>query len=148
MEKWVAARMQRQRPLTGPSPLSLHAVVSEAAVRLEVGGPDVFARQLERLVDAAQADNLTIQVLAATKDGYGGVASNFMVLHFAEPKIDPPLGYFDGPLGGYMVSDEGDVATMINMFDDLRHMALTETDSAEMLAAILDEHRRRGSRHA
>lgn len=148
VEKRVAARMQRQRPLTGPSPLNLHAVISEAAIRLEVGGHEVFTRQLQRLLDAARSENITIQILAATKDGYGGVASNFTVLHFAEPKTDPPLGYFDAPLGGYMVSDEGDVATMINMFDDLCQMALSEADSAEMLAAILNEHQRKGSNHA
>lgn len=148
VDKWVAARSQRQQRLTGPNPLRLHAVISEAAVRLQVGGPEVFANQLRRLLDAGRADNISIQVLAATKDGYGGVASNFTVLHFADAKIDPPLGYFDGPLGGHMVSDEGDVATMINMFDDLRHMALSEADSAEMLVAILDQQQRKGPTHA
>jgi transcriptional regulator with XRE-family HTH domain len=148
VDKWVAARMRRQQRLREPNPLPLHAVISEAAVRLQVGGPEVFANQLRRLLDAGRAEHTTIQVLAATKDGYGGVASNFMVLHFADAKIDPPLGYFEGPLGGHMVSAEGDVVTMINMFDDLRHMALSETGSAEMLVAILDQQQRKGTTHA
>ncbi|WP_083886109.1 helix-turn-helix domain-containing protein [Actinoalloteichus spitiensis] len=148
VDKWIAARMQRQQRLSGPKPLRLHAVISEAAVRLQVGGPKVFADQLRRLLDAGRADNITVQVLAATKDGYGGVGSNFTVLHFLDARIDPPLGYFDGPLGGHMVSDEGDVVTLVNMFDDLRHMALSEADSAEMLAAILDQQQRKGAAHA
>lgn len=148
VDKWVAARMLRQRRLEGSHPLKLHVVISEAAARLEIGGPDVLVGQLQRLIDAARTDNITIQVLTAAEDGYGGVATNFTVLHFADPKVDPPLGYFDGPLGGHIVSDEGDVATLIAMFDDLRELALPERDSVELLTTILEEHRRRGSNYA
>lgn len=49
---------------------------------------------------------------------------------------------------GHLVSDEGDVAAMVKMFDDVRELALNEADSASMLAAILKEHRRKGRRHA
>ncbi len=87
---------------------------------------------------------LIIEVLSSTQGQHAGIASNFTVLHFADPEIDPPLGYFDGPLGGYLISDAGDVASMVNMFDDLREPALDMADSAELLAAILDEYRRKG----
>ncbi|WP_235877131.1 DUF5753 domain-containing protein [Saccharopolyspora terrae] len=142
VDKWVAARMQRQRRLTAPNPLELHVVVAEAALSLQVGGQEVLVGQLRRLVEASQAPNITIQVLAADSCGSGGIAGNFTVLHFADAKIDPPLGYFDGPLGGHMVSDEGGVVTLMNMFDDLRHMALSEADSAEMLVAVLEQQHR------
>lgn len=148
VDKWVAARLQRQQRLTGPDPLRLHAVICEAALRLEVGGPAVMTAQLERLLAAASSENITVQVLPATQGDHAGIASNFTVLHFADPAIDPPLGYFDGPLGGHLISDEGDVASMVNMFDDLRRPALDAAGSAEMLAAILDEYRRKGGGHA
>jgi len=144
----VAARMQRQQRLTGPNPLRFHAVICEAALRLEVGGPGVMTAQLERLVAAASAENVTIQVLPSTQGQHAGIASNFTVLHFADPMSDPPLGYFDGPLGGYLISDAGDVASMVNMLDDLRQPALDAAESTEMLAAILDEYRRKGGDHA
>lgn len=47
-----------------------------------------------------------------------------------------------------MVSDDSDVADMINMCDDVQKTALTEADSMTMLAAILDEHHRKGNAHA
>lgn len=135
IEKWVAARMRRQQRLRGPAPATLHAVIAEAALHLELGGRADFTRQLECLLDAASRDNITLQVLAA-------------VLHFAEVDEYPPLGCFDGPLGGYIVSDEGDVGTMVKMFDDLRQLALSEAESAELLAANLKKHRRRATTHA
>lgn len=82
-------------------------------------------------------------MLAADSCGSGGVAGNFTVLHFADAKIDSPLGYFDGPLGGHMVSDDAGVVTLINRFDDLRHMALSEADSAEMLVAVPEQQHRK-----
>ncbi|MGH3821321.1 MAG: helix-turn-helix domain-containing protein [Pseudonocardiaceae bacterium] len=139
VEDRVAARMQRQQRLTGPDPLRLHALLTEAALRLEVGGPTVMTAQLERLLAAASTGNITIQVLPSTTWAHVGIGSNFTVLHFADPAIDPPLGYFDGPLGGYLISDPGDVASMVNIFDDLCEPALDAAESAELLAAILDE---------
>ncbi|MFD7504680.1 helix-turn-helix domain-containing protein [Streptomyces sp. NPDC059850] len=148
VEKWVAARMKRQQRLSGPAPATLHAVIAEAALRLEVGGRAVFARQLESLLEVGSRDHITVQVLAARETGYGGVASNFHVLHFAEVDEYPPLACFDGPLGGYIVSDEGDVATMVRMFGDLCQLALSEQDSAELLANTLKRYRRKATTHA
>lgn len=148
VDRWVAARMQRQQRLTSPHLLRFHAILTEAALRLEVGGPAVMTAQLERLLTAANSEHITIQVLPSIQAQHAGIASNFTVLHFADPEIDPPLGYFDGPLGGYLISDAGDVAAMVNMFDDLREPALDAAESTELLAAILDEYRKKGGTHA
>ncbi|MDT0268168.1 helix-turn-helix transcriptional regulator [Streptomyces sp. DSM 44915] len=137
VERWVAARMRRQLRLNGAEPLRVHAVIPEATLRLEVGGPKVLVKQVARLHELSQLEHVTLQVLAADRHGYGGVASNFMVLHFAEPELDPPLGCFDGPLGGYMISEEGDVATLVAMFQDLSRLALSPEDSTELLAKTL-----------
>jgi transcriptional regulator with XRE-family HTH domain len=147
VDKWVAARMHRRQRLTGRNALKLHAVIAEAALRLEVGGPAVMAAQLDRLMSAARSRNITIQVAPNKCGGYEGIASNFMVLQFADAKVDPPLGYFDGPLGGYLVSDEGDVASMIKMLDDLRQSALKPADSTEVIGTILAEYQERGGGH-
>lgn len=139
VDRWVQARMQRQERLAGPSPMHLHAIIAEATLRLAVGSPKVLADQLDHLLDQSKSANITIQVLTAAHDGYGGIATNFTLLHFANPEIDPPMCYFDGPLGGHMISDAGDVATMDGMFGDLRRMALAPDESREMLARVLHE---------
>lgn len=145
VDKWVAARMQRQQRLAGPDPLKLHAVITEAALRLEVGGPRVLTAQLEKLCTDAKADNITIQVLPTTLAAHAGVATNVTVIHFADPRVDRPLGYFDGPLGGNMISHEGAVSDMINIVNDLAEAALNQNESAALIAAILKETREKGS---
>ncbi|RMI43868.1 helix-turn-helix domain-containing protein [Streptomyces triticirhizae] len=139
VERWVAARMRRQLRLVDHRPLRLHAVIPEAVLHLTVGGPKVLKGQLAKLHRMSTAENVTLQVMTADRNGYGGVATNFMTLHFEDPEQDPPLGCFDGPLGGYMISDEGDVATLVAMFDDLSQMALSPEDSTELLAKALAE---------
>ncbi|MGI9004442.1 MAG: Scr1 family TA system antitoxin-like transcriptional regulator [Pseudonocardia sp.] len=42
--------------MTGPDPLRFHTVLTEAALRLEVGGPVVMTAQLERLLAVAGAE--------------------------------------------------------------------------------------------
>ena len=148
VHRWVAARLHRQQRLTATTPLALHCVISEAALRLEVGGPTVITGQLRRLLDAAEAGNITIQVLPLHAGAHPALASNFTILHFADPAADPPLGYFDGPLGGHLVNDTSDVAAIIRIFDDVQKAALTEAESVTMLAGILEEHRRKGDAHA
>lgn len=140
VERWVAARMRRRERLTGPDPLRLHAVIGEAALRLAVIGPEGMAAQLKLLVDMAERDNVTVQVLPGAKGMQAaGVANNFMVLHFADSAADPPLALHDGPLGGYVIHDEGDVAALDTLFSDLAAAALNETDSTALITAIMRE---------
>jgi hypothetical protein len=131
--------MLRQARIAGSDALLLHAVIPEAALRLQIGGPSVLAAQLEWLLISAGAQNVTIQALPSSAGAHPALASNFSVLHFADSKSDPPLGYFDGPIGGYLISDDGEVADMINMFDDVRSIALDEAESVEMITAVLKE---------
>lgn len=144
----VAARMQRQERLRGSDPLRFHAVITESALRLQVGNPTDMAEQLQRLLEVVALDNVTVRVLPSTAGAQIVGASNFYVLHFADRATDPPLGYHDGPLGGYLVDDEGDVASLETLFTDLSRASLPEEESASLIGGILDELTNKGrNRH-
>lgn len=148
VERWTQARMERQRRLTGPRPLKLHVVISESALSLEIGGPDVQTEQIDRVLVASRARNITVQVLPDTESGRAPVHTNFALLHFPDPASDPPLGYFDSPLQGHLIHDQGDVITLIKMFNQVRKAALSPSASAEFLAAILKQRRGEDGEHA
>src|SRR5438067_913686 len=71
IEQRVQARLTRQAVLDRkPKPLRLHAILSEAALAVEVGGPDVLHAQLAHIVELSRRPNVTVQVLRfAAKDG-------------------------------------------------------------------------------
>ncbi|WP_190822138.1 helix-turn-helix domain-containing protein [Saccharopolyspora pogona] len=144
IDKWVAARLRRQHRLFESPVMGFRVVIAEAALRLNVGGPGVMRDQLARLLEVAARDNITVQVLPGSTGAHPGMAGNLAVLDFGDPEVDPPLGYFDGPLGGYLIDDEGDVATMIRILADMRSAALDESSSAAVIAAMLEACREKG----
>ncbi|CAM5473880.1 hypothetical protein STENM36S_07927 [Streptomyces tendae] len=71
----------RQDVLRGEPPLELSAVLDEAVLRREVGGP-VMARQLARLVEAARLPHVRLQVLPFAA-GRIGVTGPFVIFSFS-----------------------------------------------------------------
>jgi transcriptional regulator with XRE-family HTH domain len=67
----VATRMERQKPLDSPDPMLLHAVIDEAAIRREIGGPEVLREQLDHLLALVERPNITLQVVPYTAGAFG-----------------------------------------------------------------------------
>ncbi|MGH3750833.1 MAG: helix-turn-helix domain-containing protein, partial [Micromonosporaceae bacterium] len=59
----VEARMLRQRRLTADEPLRLTTVLSEAALRQQIGGPEVLVAQLRHLATMIEEHPDTLEVL-------------------------------------------------------------------------------------
>jgi transcriptional regulator with XRE-family HTH domain len=138
VDKRVAARLERQRRLTATPPLELWAVVDEAALHREVGGPAVMTEQLEHLLRMGQLPNVKIQVLPTNAGAHGSMSGPICVFSFADP-AEPDIGWLEHPLGGNIVDDPGDVATMAMLFDDLREAALGVRESTRLISALVNE---------
>ncbi|MCZ9339517.1 DUF5753 domain-containing protein, partial [Streptomyces sp. TRM76130] len=63
LEQRVRARMERQAVLSKEHPLQLAAIMDEAALRRQVGGPAVMADQLRRLQELADLPHVSVQVI-------------------------------------------------------------------------------------
>ncbi|MDA3643832.1 helix-turn-helix domain-containing protein [Saccharopolyspora indica] len=134
IDRFVSARMERQRRLLAESPLQLRAVVGESALRRLVGGPDVMREQIERLIDRCQLPNVILQVLPFGAGAHVCPSSAFVVLAFAAD--EEPIGYMDSPLGGHTVDEAEDVTVLRYLFDGLRATALPAAASLELLRSI------------
>jgi transcriptional regulator with XRE-family HTH domain len=75
----VAAVVRRQDRLAG---MTFHAVLNEAVLHRQVGGPAVLAAQLDHLLAATDLPNVTIQVLPFTSGAHPAMAGAFTMLHF------------------------------------------------------------------
>jgi transcriptional regulator with XRE-family HTH domain len=79
----VEVRLIRQRRLGGEEgSLELMAVVDEAALRREVGGPEVMLYQLRHLVDAVANPAVTLQVLPLHGGAHSAMDGGFILLEF------------------------------------------------------------------
>ncbi|MFE9751581.1 helix-turn-helix domain-containing protein [Saccharothrix saharensis] len=130
----VAARMGRQEVLGKEEPLKFWAILDEAALFREVGGPDVMRAQLARLLEAAEAPNVTIQVVPFAAGAHPGMPGQFIVLDFEDP-LDTDLIYIDGPAGEIFLESEGDITRFRADFDQLVAVARSPDDSVALIAA-------------
>jgi hypothetical protein len=93
VERMVELRMDRQRALTrSENPLDLTVVLSEAALRLQVGGRVTMRSQLEHLEDMAQRPNVTVYVLPFTSGPHTADRGAFALLSFpweTAPSVAP-----------------------------------------------------------
>lgn len=85
VDRRVAARMLRQARPDASGPVHLHVVMSEAALRQQVGGPDVLREQLRHLSKLINKhpDTVDLRIVPFTANGHHAMGgSNFYVLAF------------------------------------------------------------------
>ncbi len=87
IDQKVAVRMARQSLLTRQPPPEFVAVLDEAVLRREVGGPDVLRRQLVRLTELSERANVTIQVMPFTVGAHPALAGSFAILRFSSGRV-------------------------------------------------------------
>jgi transcriptional regulator with XRE-family HTH domain len=134
-ERRAEARTARQARLSGESPLQIDAVVTEAGLRLTVGGSAVMRAQLERLVEFAKLPNVNLQVLPFDVGAYPSIGSPFSVLSFAEEHFDDVV-YVENLTHGVFVEDSASVQTYTLNFAGLQKVALSRTRSAKVIAEV------------
>jgi transcriptional regulator with XRE-family HTH domain len=135
-ENDVAVRMIRQQRLRDPeNPLTLVAVIEEAAVRRVIGGADVMCAQLAHVVAAAELDTVTVQVLPADVRAHPGATGAFIVLSF-DGLGEPDIGYVEHPMGSIHIEKAEDVARGRVVFDQLRSLALSPDESVALIERV------------
>ncbi|GKQ35419.1 helix-turn-helix transcriptional regulator [Streptomyces sp. A012304] len=133
----VAVRLARQEVLRADPPLRLCAVLDEAVLRREVGGPEVMARQRERLVEAARLPQVTLQVLPFTAGAHVGVTGPFVIFSFSSTS-DLDVVVLDHLTSSLYLDRKEDLRAYTEAFNALRALALSPEDSLEYITATGD----------
>ncbi|MDK9497481.1 DUF5753 domain-containing protein [Streptomyces katrae] len=138
IEPIVTVRIKRQARLRGETPLRFHAVISEAALRQEIGGPAVMRNQLDHLVESAGLPNVHIQVLPFRTGAHPGLSGAFTVISFAEPgAVD--VGYNESISSTVWVESKDGSEVYTRTFDRLARLSLAPRDSVNLIASISKE---------
>ncbi len=138
IDRWVAVRMRRQRRLTGEDPLALWVILSEAALRRQVGGPEVMTEQLRSLTERAELPNVTLQVLPFAAGPHPAVDSPFSVLTFTE-RTDQAVVYVETATENLYLEDPQVVGWHTLAFNHLRALALPPSESVVKIQSIIQE---------
>ncbi len=119
VELRVQVRMQRQALLAKEEPLRLWAVMDEAAIRRQVGGPDVMRQQLWHLVEMTEHSHVTLQVLPLESGAHPAMAAGFIALDFPN-SADPELVYVDYMGGDLLLEGDVQIRRYRLIFDHLQ----------------------------
>jgi transcriptional regulator with XRE-family HTH domain len=156
-EHAVEVKMTRQHLVLGDRDPRLEYVITEGALRQQVGGEPVMRAQLTKLATIAEASltaagkdngngrgknvpgNISLQVLPFVSGAYAAAGCGAMtILRFAAA---PDIGviHLSGLAGGMSLEGREALARYLRAFNELRAAALTPAASARMLRVLAGE---------
>jgi hypothetical protein len=138
VEQRVRVRLGRQSLLSQEDPIDFWVVLDEAVVSRPVGGDAVMRAQLERLVEAADLPNVTLQILPFEVGGHAGMDGTFAILEFPEPG-DPDVVYAENATGGLFLEKTEELQKYVFIFDHIRAAAIRPEESVALIAKLAKE---------
>ncbi|MEV5983553.1 helix-turn-helix transcriptional regulator [Streptomyces sp. NPDC052051] len=92
-DKRVITRLERAQILDDPMTPVVWALLDEAVLRRQIGGPDVMAEQIDHLVQLAENGRVHVQVMPFSL-GSHSLLNNMVTLMWF--KDQPPMAYTEG----------------------------------------------------
>ena len=131
----IEAKIARQRILTEPDPPRFAVVLDEAALRRLVGGRQVMADQLVRILDMSALPNITVQVLPFERGAHPALEANFSILQLPDPT--PGVVFAEGMIGSTYLDRREDLKRYYDVFSKLQSIALNPQDTGALITELL-----------
>ncbi|WP_083753029.1 DUF5753 domain-containing protein [Actinosynnema sp. ALI-1.44] len=137
-EKRVAIRIERQKLLNQPKP-HLVAILDETVLQRPVGGPSVMANQLRSLIEATQRPTTDVRVIPLAHGAHPGIDGSFVTMEFARAA---PIVYLEHKTASHFLDAPELVAPYLDANKVLMELALSPTESLDLIARTAEEHAR------
>jgi len=138
LSRRVALRMERQELLSRPGGPHLWAVMDETVLRLHIGGPKIMRAQIDRLIEAIQMPNVTLQVVPFAAGPHPGMGGPFQLFRFQIPEL-PDIVYAEGLTGAGYLDQRTDVAAYLEALDQMGTRATSARRTEGFLREIRKE---------
>ncbi|WP_432104221.1 helix-turn-helix domain-containing protein [Streptomyces sp. bgisy091] len=135
LDSLVEVRLARQSVLRAPRPLRLSAVLDEAVLRREVGGPEVMREQLRHLAETAQLPHVTLQLLPFENGSYIGLSGPFVIFSF-QTTSDLDVVVLDHLTSSLYLERREDLEAYSSAFRTMQAHALSPERSLDLIARI------------
>jgi len=139
IEMQIEAKLTRQRILTRGNPPRFTVVLDEAALHRVVGGRQVMAAQLAKILDISALPNIVVQVLPYDVGAHPAVESNFTIVELPTPT--PGVVFVEGLIGSTYLERDDDLKRYREIFNRLQSIALSPKDTADLIANLSRSYR-------
>jgi transcriptional regulator with XRE-family HTH domain len=138
IEQLVQLRLERQALLRRPDGPALWMVIDEAVLRRRVAPTPVMREQVDKLAEAAELSNVTLQVLPFAAGAHAAMYGPFQIFRFNLPEL-PDLVYSESLTGAIYLDERSDVSAYLEALDRICAMAVPAPDVAAILARLRKE---------
>ncbi|MDL2079377.1 helix-turn-helix transcriptional regulator [Streptomyces sp. GXMU-J15] len=132
----TAVRLARQQVFEKEDPPVFWAILSEAALYLEIGGRETMREQLAHVLSFEHNPRVNIQVLPFSAGAHAGVQGSFDIYRFPG---DPTIVYTEGYGSGHPTANPDTVKDCSLRYDHLQAAALSLKDSAELIRRVMED---------
>lgn len=138
VEQRVEARLRRQKRLDGNDPLEVLVILSEAALRQQIGGTEVLRGQLDHLLKLIEHENIEIRIIpfTATACALFG-AGTLYLLDFHSPRL-PMVAWQETVTTRSTITDATQVRDITMAFNE----ALERAEEGRETKKIIEKHRK------
>lgn len=137
VEELIALRERRKGILHRADPPRVWAIIGEAAVRTQVGGPQVMHDQIEHLLSLGEMANIAIQVMPYSAGAHLGLGGAFVVMSF-DATLEGSVTFLENSGPTHTFSDEPvEVGQAATRFTHLQAQALSTGESRTYLQEVI-----------
>jgi transcriptional regulator with XRE-family HTH domain len=138
VDDFLKMRMQRQLVLDRDTPPDYHVILDEAVIRRVVGGAEVMAAQLDRLLERGRQPHVTVQVLPFAAGAFSAALNSFIIYGGSDPALD--VTYVENLAGSLFLEEAEGRDEYATAMAFLRQQALDPAQSAELIADVRASH--------
>ncbi|MFF7533196.1 helix-turn-helix domain-containing protein [Streptomyces bobili] len=130
-ELQIQHRLQRQQLIEPEARVPQEAIIHESALRMRFGGRKAARAQLDRVLELAHRDDISVRVVTYDAEGFAGLGSPVMYACGAVPQLDTVQ--LDALHGVLFLDAEAQLAWYRLLLDRMRDMALTVEASQDFI---------------
>lgn len=135
----VNVRLARQNAaLRRSDPLHVWAVLDEATLRRQIGGPKAMASQLHHLLTVSDEPHVTIQVLPFGTGAHSGLLGPFVILQFPL-RSDLDVVHTESYVSNLHFERDNELATYSKLFQQLCAAALDVAASRDHIGLVIKD---------
>lgn len=139
VQQRVDVRLIRQQRLGGDNPLKLEVIISEAALRQQIGGADVLRGQLDHLLEIVDRPNIEIRVIPFTATACDIFGSGTLHLLDFQSSWLPSVAWVESVTARSVITDANQVRDITMAFNEAHKRSLGPQETRETVARTRKE---------
>lgn len=127
-------RVRRHEVIDRPDAPPYTAIIHEAALRIEVGGPAVLRDQLRHLLDVSERENVTVQAIPFSAGAFPGSGQAILYAEGRVPSLDTVQ--LDRTTMGEFLHSDAQLRKFRLQLDQMQRIALSPAATRDLVHSI------------